>query len=195
MYTSRSLIVFLFFFEGLVPFFPVRPWAWCALVVWSLELQALTWILVSITSLSFVVNCHVLCSRDWNKLISITLDSSLQDSSNYSSDKHAVRAKRAAKKSTHGDQSFLPCCHCQNNQAPWNPNLTWRTVPHPAARESLQLSRLITCLVTMAVICHSPKSLVPFLMKPWKRYVSSLMRSRRRLTNLGNDSAGLPKIF
>ena len=54
------------------------------------------------------MNCCVLCSRDWNKLISITLDSSSQDGSNYSSDEHAVRAKRAAKKSTCGDQSFLP---------------------------------------------------------------------------------------
>ena len=73
-----------------------------------MKLQALTWILVSVASLSFVVNCHVLCSHDWNKLISITLDSSLQDGSNYSSDKRAVRAKRAAEKSAHGDQSFLP---------------------------------------------------------------------------------------
>ena len=73
-----------------------------------MELQAPTWTLVSITSLSFVVNCRVLCSRNCNKLISITLDSSLQDGSNYSSDEHAVRAKRAAEKSAHGDQSFLP---------------------------------------------------------------------------------------
>ena len=73
-----------------------------------MELQALTWILVSVASLSFVVNCRVLCSHDSNKLISITLDSSLQDGSNYSSDERAVRAKRAAEKSTRGHQFFLP---------------------------------------------------------------------------------------
>ena len=54
------------------------------------------------------MNCCVLCSHNWNKLISITLDSSSQDGSNYSSDECAVRAKRAAEKSACGDQSFLP---------------------------------------------------------------------------------------
>ena len=89
----------------------MRLWVWCLLVVWSLELHALTWMLASIVSLSPVVELSrpiFVWPPRMNELTLFMLDQSSEDSSNYSSYVCAAKAKKAAERSAHGDQSSLP---------------------------------------------------------------------------------------
>ena len=115
-----------------------------------------------------------------NELTLFILDQSSEDGSNYSSYVCAAKAKKAAERSAHGDQSSLPL-----SSPPEQLDLEESEPDVVDEGPSPSCKRRNTSAIENNNMSGHNGSELPFSKKPgiilneaWKRYVYSLMRSR-----------------